>query len=119
MNAFPEGKAYNINGQVFNFSVATRTLDLVRGLSGVASLDPYDGMLFDFGYEMSVAMTPRGLKFPVQVAFISEWGEIKQIETLDPIFGSIQQSYELVRYALEVPVGFFERNGLSVGDTIL
>lgn len=119
MNAFPEGKTYNINGQVFSFSVATRTLDLIRGLSGVASLDPYDGMLFDFGYEMSVAMTPRGLKFPVEVAFISESGEIKQIETLDPIFGTIQQSYELVRYALEVPVGFFERTGLSVGDTIL
>lgn len=119
MPAFPEGKIYNINGQEFNFSVATQTLDLVRGLSGVASLDPYDGMLFDFGYEMSVAMTPHGLKFPVQVAFISGWGEIKQIEILDPLFGTIQQSYELVRYALEVPVGFFERNNLSVGDTIL
>lgn len=119
MNAFPEGKAYNINGQVFNFSVATRTMDLVRGLSGVASLDPYDGMLFDFGYEMSVAMTPLGLKFPVEVAFISEWGEIKQIETLDPLFGSVKQSDDLVRYALEVPVGFFEQHGLSVGNTIL
>ena len=116
--AFPEGKQFIIKDQTFHFSVATKMMDLLRGLSGVTSLGEYDGMLFDFGHETSIVMTPRGLKFPIEVAFISEEGEIKEITTLDPLIGFTQASTEEVRFALEVPVGFFERNGITVGDTV-
>lgn len=117
--ALPEGKSFTINGSTFRFSIATGIMELIRGLSGVASLEPFDGMLFDFGYEMAVTMTPQGLRFPIDVAFISEEGEVKGIARLDPLYGYIQSSSVHVRYALEVPVGFFEQHNVSVGDTIL
>lgn len=116
--ALPEGRHFTIKGRSFHFSVATRIMDLLRGLSGVASLGEYDGMLFDFGYENSVVMTPRGLKFPIEVAFISAEGEIKEIVVLDPRVGFTQASTDEVRFALEVPAGFFEQNGIAVGDTV-
>jgi uncharacterized membrane protein (UPF0127 family) len=115
---FPEGKQFTIKDKTFHFSVASRMMDLLRGLSGVTSLGEYDGMLFDFGHETSIVMTPRGLKFPIEVAFISEDGEIKEITSLDPLIGFTQASTEEVRFALEVPVGFFDRNGIVVGDVV-
>jgi uncharacterized protein len=114
----PEGRSFTVNDQNFNFSVARSIRELLRGLGGISSLDDYDGMLFDFGYEVDVAMTPRGLNFPVEVAFISEAGEIKEITHLDPKLGFPSYSRDRVRFALETPVGFFDSHNIRVGDII-
>jgi len=116
MNALPIGKRYAAKGNKFHFSVATSAMELMRGLSGIRKLDPYHGMLFDFGREMAIMMTPRGLLMPVQVAFLSEGMEIKEISKLDPAMGFMVGSKDKVRYALEVPVGWFAQYSLEIGD---
>jgi len=116
MQVLPEGKAFAIKDKEFKFSIATRAIDLMRGLKGVSVLDPYHGMLFDFGVEMAVIMTPKGLLMPVEVAFLSEDMEIRETSILDPVLGFTRASSMPVRYALEVPMRFFEEHNLEIGD---
>ena len=118
MSTLPEGKLFSIGEKQFNFSVATTALDCLKGLAGVNDLEPYEGMLFDFGTSWPIIMTPKGLKFPVEVAFISEEGLIREIKKLDPENGFTQASTENARFALEVPVGFFERNAIQINDIL-
>jgi uncharacterized membrane protein (UPF0127 family) len=118
MPELPEGKTISINDRTFEVSCAETGMELMTGLKGVASLDPYDAMLFDFGMLMEIIMTPRGCLIPLEVAFISDDGTIQEIKTLDPANGFTQASTNRVRYALEAPVGFFEQNEISVSDTI-
>lgn len=118
MPELPEGRVISIGDKQFNFSLATTAMELITGLAGVTSLEPFDGMLFDFGMNWPVIMTPKGLSFPVEVAFINENGEIREIKRLDPADGFTQAASEKARFALEVPVGFFEENDINIGDTL-
>jgi uncharacterized membrane protein (UPF0127 family) len=118
MPELPEGKAVTIGDNEFNFSLAETGIDLITGLKGVTSLGTYDGMLFDFGQEFYPIMTPKGLVFSIEVAFISEDGVIQEFKVLDPVNGLTQSASKRARYALEVPIGFFVDNNIHVGDTI-
>jgi hypothetical protein len=119
MVELPGGRVFSISEKEFNFSVATTAMELISGLAGVTALEPFDGMLFDFGRSWPVIMTPKGLLFPVDVAFISERGAVVEIHRLDPENGFTQSSRrEDIRFALEVPVGFFEENNIKLGDTL-
>ena len=118
MPELPESKAFSIGDRQYNFSLATTAMELITGLAGVTSFESLDGMLFDFGINWPVIMTPKGLAFPVEVAFINEEGVIREIKTLDPADGFTQAASEKARFALEVPVGFFEENKITVGDIL-
>lgn len=118
MPVLPEGRTVVIKEKEFNFSFAETALELTTGLKGVTSLPPYDGMLFDFGQEFYAIMTPKGLTFPVEVAFISGVGAIREIKRLDPANNFTRSASFRVRYALEVPEGFFDRYNICVGDSI-
>jgi uncharacterized membrane protein (UPF0127 family) len=88
----------------------------MKGLAGVSDMGHFDGMLFDFGCNFSPVMTPKGLKFPVELAFITSGGEIAEIHTLDPEYAFTQGTVRRdIQYALEVPVGFFNLHGIVVG----
>lgn len=119
MPELPEGKTFTIDGKEFTFSVADSALELMAGLRGVASLEPFDGMLFDFGCNFTPIMTPSGLRFPVDVAFITSGGEIVEVHRLDPDNGFPRSTTRWdIRFALEASVGFFEDNDIKIGDKL-
>lgn len=120
LQRLPEGKIVRFGQEEFNFSRASTGLELMRGLSGVDSLEPYDGMLFDFGCQFDIHMWAKNLLFPVDVAFLDEDGTVLQFGHLNP---NTETSFTLKatapgRYALEVPVGFFEDNNIQIGDKL-
>jgi len=116
MRELPEGKQYFLGDKEFYFSVCRTAVELMSGLSGVASLESFDGMVFDFGCKFSPIMTPKGLLFPVDVAFITDRGEIVEIHRLDPSYGFTQGTVRHdIQYALEVPVGFFDLHNINIG----
>jgi uncharacterized membrane protein (UPF0127 family) len=116
-NAFTIGHPERNNWKKFNFSVAITARELMGGLSGVASLEPFDGMVFDFGCRFSPIMTPKGLRFPVDVAFVTDAFKIVEIHRLDPEYGFTQGTTRSdIQYVLEVPVGFFDLHSFQIGD---
>ena len=122
MNQLPLGRLCSVQGtdKQFNFSVAITALELMKGLARVPNMAPYDGMIFDFGCDFSPIMTPSGLEFPVDLAFITAGGEIVEIHKLDPDYRFTQgTSLRNIQYALEVPVGFFDLHGIVVGDFLI
>ncbi len=119
MPELPEGKTFVIEQKEYTFSVATTALELMQGLRGVTSLDPFDGMIFDFGCNFSPIMTPKGLLFPIDVAFITSQGLVAEFHKLDPENGFTQSTVRKdIRFVLEVPVGFFEENDIALGDQL-
>jgi len=120
MVSLPESKIVHYKGKTFTFAESKSVMDLMKGLAGIESLEEHevDGMLFDFSTDHDAVMTPRGLQFPVEVAFIDTQGVIQDIQTLEPRFGHNVFSANPVRYALEVPVGFFEEHNIAVGTRI-
>jgi len=121
MRDLPGGRKVFINEKEFNFSLANNGLALMRGLGGVTSMDPYDGMLFDFGQDFPIHMWAKNLKFPIEVAFLDSNGVVTQIGKLDPntetSFALKSESWN--RYALEVPVGFFNANNITIDTQIV
>lgn len=120
MRELPEGKTVTVNGKEFNFSLATSGMELMKGLGGVTNIEPYDGMLFDFGQDFDIHMWAKNLYFPIEVAFLDSKGVVLQIGKLDP---EAESSFALKavapgRYALEVPIGFFEENNIVIGTVI-
>ena len=121
MRELPTGNTYRIGEKEFHFSLAESILELMTGLKGVdvARLAPYDGMLFDFGTTDFMIMTPRGCVMALDLAFIDADGVIKEITTLDPTLGFNRATSGNVRYALEVPIGFFDTHNIQVGDILV
>jgi len=118
MPELPKGKMVRFQDKEFLFSVAETGLELMKGLGGLDSLTPYDGMLFDFGTNFEIHMWAKGLTFPIEVAFLDEEGRVSQLGKLDP---DSEISFSLAssaprRYALEVPVGFFQAHNITIGS---
>lgn len=118
MRELPEGKTIICGEKQFLFSIASTGSELMKGLGGIDNLGSFDGMLFDFGTNFNIYMWAKGLTFPIDVAFLNENGAVVQFGHLDP---DMELSFTLrantpSRYALEVPVGFFENNNIIINS---
>jgi len=76
------------------------------------------GMLFVFEYDQILSFWMKNTPSPLSIAYITKDGKIKDIFDMTPFSLASIQSTGYVRYALEVPQGWFLRNGIKNGDTI-
>jgi uncharacterized protein len=98
--------------------IATTAVEQERGLMFRSSLPDGTGMLFIFNRDQQLGFWMKNTKLPLSLAYISSSGTIRQIVDLVPhSLASVQSDFS-VRYALEVPRGWFERAGVKVGDKI-
>ena len=97
--------------------VAATELERNRGLMFRKTLEDGKGMLFVFESDQRVAFWMKNTSLPLSLAYISADGQILQILDLQPFSEQARPSERSVRYALEVPQGWFARAGLKVGDT--
>jgi len=98
--------------------VAREAEERERGLMFRKSLEEGKGMLFVFEADQRLAFWMKNTMIPLSLAYIASDGTIRQILELEP--GSLDPvaSERSVRYALEVPRGWFERAGVVVGDRV-
>lgn len=77
------------------------------------------GMLFVFDRDDMLSFWMKNTLIPLSIAFISSDGRIVEIKDMVP--GSLDpvRASRSVRYALEVPQGWFVRAGIAVGDRLL
>lgn len=76
------------------------------------------GMLFIFEKDERLAFWMKNTPSPLSIAYISASGEIKAIFDMKPFSEKSVTSPFSVRYALEVPYGWFEKSGITVGDFV-
>lgn len=99
--------------------VALTELERNRGLMFRSSLRDGEGMLFVFDYDQQVSFWMKNTRLPLSLAYIISDGTIIQILDLAPFSEEPRPSSRSVRYALEVPQGWFGRAGVKVGDRVL
>ena len=87
------------------------------GLMGRTELAPDTGMLFVIeppgrGFWM------KDTRISLTVAFIAECGRILAYADLEPLSEEIKNTSLDYRFGLEVARGWFDRNGIAVGDIV-
>ena len=116
------------NGTYIDLRIADKTIsveiadsDHLRslGLMNRKSLGRDKGMLFIFDEEKKLSFWMKNTHIPLSIAYISKNGEIKEIYHMQPLNENPVKSTRLVMYALEMNRGWFEENGISVGDQII
>ncbi len=96
--------------------VACDSLSRQLGLMNRPSLPENEGMLFLFPQLEKQSFWMKNTLIPLSIAFLEDGGKILQIEDMKPKDESPTLSKYPVRYALEVNQGWFQRNGIAVGD---
>ncbi|AEE16882.1 DUF192 domain-containing protein [Treponema brennaborense] len=76
------------------------------------------GMLFIFERDQILSFWMKNTPHPLSIAFIDSNGVICDIFDMTPYSLASRSSSVSVRYALEVPQGWFERVHIGVGDRV-
>ena len=76
------------------------------------------GMIFIFEKDQILSFWMKNTPHPLSIAYIDSHGTIRNIFDMTPFSLSDITSTVSVRYALEVPQGWFEKNNITTGDKI-
>jgi hypothetical protein len=98
--------------------IAANDEDRRRGLMDRKELDDGKGMLFVFERDQRLAFWMKDTLIPLSIAFITADGRILEIRSMKPQDLTPVESSRSARYALEVPLGWFDRSGVVPGDRI-
>jgi len=117
--ANPEFKTLQCNGVIIRAKIANTDVERAQGLSGVKDLSLNEGMLFDFVTEQPVSFWMRGTCMDLSIAFVTDNKVIVGIQDMSKDVPTLLHNSPIpVRYALEVPKGFFAQNNIAVGDKL-
>ena len=105
-----------VKGQTVKAEIACDDVSRRIGLMDRPSLPEDVGMLFIFPEVRQQSFWMKNTLIPLSIAFLDDDGKILQIEDMKVKDLSSTLSKYLVRYALEVNKGWFERHGLKPGD---
>jgi len=108
-----------IADKTINVEVVDNDQSRALGLMNRESLEENSGMLFVFESERKLSFWMKNTLIPLSIAYISKNGEIKEIYDMYPLDETSVKSIRSVLYALEMNQGWFEKNGIEVGDSII
>jgi len=89
-----------------------------RGLMFRESLAENAGMLFIYPSERTLAFWMKNTLLPLDIAYADREGRIVDIQQMEPQTLDTHPSAAPAQYALEMNQGWFEANGVRVGDRI-
>jgi len=118
-------KTIHLGAKTIKVEIALTESERSRGLGGRASLAKDRGMLFIFAREQILSFWMKDTLIPLDIAFIDKSGKILEITTMAvEKFGTPIGDYKTykskapARYALEMNIGWFEKNNISKGMVI-
>jgi len=111
-------KGILVGGIPVRVEISDTPEERTRGLMFRRELDWNEGMLFVFEMEDTLSFWMRNTSIPLSIAFINEQGMIVDIQDMKPFEQSPHKSKGLALYALEMNMGWFEMNGVVVGDRV-
>src|SRR3989344_1994453 len=121
-NLTPESiRCVKVAGQRVRVDLALSAEAQAKGLGGRTGLTEGEGLLFVFDVPGKHRFWMEGMKFSIDIIWITESMQIVYIEK-----NAVPESYPetfgpdaYVKYVLEVPGGFSEKNNLKVGDPVV
>jgi uncharacterized membrane protein (UPF0127 family) len=112
----------NSAGKEISLQIEIADTDIKRsqGLMYRRKLDTNSGMLFVFPQDQHMNFWMKNTYIPLSIAFIDKQGKISEILNMKPLDDSIiYSSKSKARYALEVNLGWFNKNSINAGCRIL
>ena len=101
---------------VINTELAKTEEEQMYGFMNRKNIPDGTGMLFIFKDDRIASFWMKNTPTPLSIAYIDYSGKIKDIFDMTPFSLATIVSTGYVRYALEVPQGWFSKNGIKVGD---
>jgi uncharacterized membrane protein (UPF0127 family) len=89
-----------------------------RGFMERRNIPDGTGMLFVFERDQILKFWMKNTPTALSIAYIDSRGEFRDIFDMTPLSLRSVTSSMSVRYALEVPQGWFSRAGISTGDSL-
>ena len=110
----------NQNNKTVNLNVEIAKNDSERsyGFMNRKKISDGTGMVFIFDRDQILSFWMKDTPHPLSIAYIDSKGTIRDIFDMTPYSLSPVISTVSVRYALEVPQGWFTKNGIKQGDKI-
>ena len=99
--------------------IAEKAEDRNHGFMERKNIPEGTGMLFVFEKDQILSFWMKNTPHPLSIAYIDSKGKIRNIYDMTPFSLSSIISTVSVRYALEVPQGWFKKNGITEGDIVL
>ena len=90
-----------------------------RGFMKRENIPDGTGMLFVFDRDEKLTFWMKDTPTALSIAYIDSSGRIRDIYDMTPFSHAYVESTVSVRYALEVPKGWFDRVNIKVGDTLV
>ena len=108
-----------VKGHDLTIELATTPEARSCGLSLRDSLPANRGMLFVYAEPEILTFWMKNTRMPLSIAFIDTAGRIVSIQKMNPFPPTtVYASPVPALYALEVNQGWFEENGVGVGDVV-
>ena len=107
-----------IDSDTVNAEVADTPAARERGLMFREHLPDGEGMLFVFDDTQTRSFWMRNTYIPLDIAFLDSDLRIVDIQQMEPESEEFYESAEPAMFALEVPQGWFEAQGISQGDQV-
>lgn len=103
-------------GRETRLQIALTDLERTRGLMGRRALAPDEGMLFVFSSDEPRSFWMRNVPINISLGYLTADGRLDEIKALyaeDP--STIPSRSKRIRYVIELPEGWFEKNHISPG----
>ena len=102
---------------IVSAEIAEKAEDRNHGFMERKNIPDGTGMLFVFEKDQILSFWMKNTPHPLSIAYIDSKGKIRDIYDMTPYSLSSIISTVSVRYALEVPQGWYKKNGITEGDT--
>ena len=104
---------------VVKAEMAIKAEDRNHGFMERKNIPDGTGMLFVFERDQILSFWMHNTPHPLSIAYIDSKGKIRDIFDMNPYSTDSILSTVSVRYALEVPQGWYKKNGITTGDTVI
>lgn len=98
--------------------IAKKDEDRQKGYMERKNIPEGTGMLFIFEVDQVLSFWMKNTPTPLSIAYIDSKGKIRNIYDMEPYCLDSITSTVSVRYALEVPQGWFKKNNIQEGDFV-
>ncbi len=109
-----DGREFTVSAEI-----AEKPEDRNHGFMERKVIPDGTGMLFVFEKDQILSFWMKNTPHPLSIAYIDSKGKIRDIYDMTPFSLASIISSVSVRYALEVPQGWYKKNGIAVGDAVV